>query len=205
MNTLKSGGHTYSLHSITGKVIGYPQKITKNFQSSSPMPNGNISLQSFIVMCDNFFLLDSKNVQHAFQLQGFDLICLEGHEMTVVSSSTEEETTYIAIHNKTTRQTYFHAGNLEKMHKANKGLFMGLPPFILFMSGWVYNALDYPYCCHFFHDPFLREYLSKSFLSALELSPLSFFLPLWILYGLWKKSGNKGARRFVKNFRPEAY
>ena len=127
MKKIRAGGKAYFLYSLTGNAVRADRE--KMLVSGSEAGQSNsakqkslapIIVQSTAAVYDRLFLLDGDGRKHALQLAGFDLLCEEGNEMTVVWMIREKESCgpFVAVKNLSTGQWFFSDGLLRQMFAA---------------------------------------------------------------------------------------
>ncbi|MDB5120861.1 MAG: hypothetical protein JWN56_2079 [Sphingobacteriales bacterium] len=127
MKTITAGGKVYDLYCAKGHV----EETGKNMETRVSGGGGGgatfggygatapVSIQSHTVVHDQLFLTDKAGNEHSFQLQGFNVACRVGNELSVLWAVKRGNKTgdYIAVYNYTTGNVFYSKGTLEALFR----------------------------------------------------------------------------------------
>jgi hypothetical protein len=123
---ITAGRKKYALYSFTGRVTGMGKDfIMFTFvQTAKTKLPGNkewqppVRVESTTTAFNHVFLKAVTGEEHSLRLDEFNIACREGHEMTAVwiIREGEERGPHIAIHNRTTLQTFFAPKEVKKLY-----------------------------------------------------------------------------------------
>ena len=130
-------GQQFSFEATTGKVLNTSKNLETVVQSSVSGGGGRlsegsgrirpveVSVSSTTIVHDQLFLEDAQGREHAFQLQGFDVACREGHELSLVFALRAGATQgpYVAVINHSTRQKFYNEAVLHRLSKPSAALY----------------------------------------------------------------------------------
>ena len=171
MKTVTFNKKKFLFYAQEGIVAGPPRRWTDTEWGSTSIG----TKYTYLVIYDEFFLKTSHGEQKAFQLKGFNLACMEGHKLKVISGG--KALSYVAVHNESTGATYFSEHALEKM-------FRGKPwPYLL--RGFLIGA-----ACG---------------VVGIVIMPALAILGIGIGAKVWEKSGRKAAKSFMEGFKSWDY
>lgn len=129
MKTITAGGKQYELYWTYGRV----EESGKNMETKVSGGGGGgatfggyggtapVNIRSHTVVHDQIFLTDPKGNEHAFQLQGMNVACRSGNQLSVLWAveAGQKKGPYIAVYNHTTSQSFFEKMALNKMFRRN--------------------------------------------------------------------------------------
>lgn len=122
MRTIETCNKEYELYWVTGEVAESGKSMETKVHGSGGGSYGNgytapVNIRSTTTVHDQIFMIDREGKEHAFQLQDFHVACRSGNQLSVLWAVRKGKRTgpYIAVHNKTTSQTYFQDSELKKI------------------------------------------------------------------------------------------
>ncbi|MCW3114210.1 MAG: hypothetical protein JWR18_2606 [Segetibacter sp.] len=142
MKTINAMGKEYTIYSVTGKVASSNKNMETRVSGSGGGYNGSgysapVNIRSTTTVHDQIFLVDNSGKEHSFQLQNFDLACREGNELSVfwAIKKGKQRGEHIAVHNKTTENSFFDTGAIRRMFKPSWIIPIVLTIFLLYIPG----------------------------------------------------------------------
>lgn len=183
----------YTLHAITGRVVGAEKSSTTEIIGSGGGGGGyshgghgsshtnSVNIRSETTIHDNLFLIDTNGVEHAFKLSDIDVSCRNGNDVTILSMEKKGKgkTKDFAALNHNTRKSHYSYSHLMKPYQ---NWFTAV-----LCSIGVYVAIVW--LASLFVDP-----MGVIFFMALALIPAGLFYDY-----LYKKKPKKQADNFMRS------
>ena len=126
-STIVVNDKSYRLEAVTGTVLAVTKSMETRLQGSASGGGGrlhkgsgtmrevDLTVTSTTVVHDQFFLQDAAGQEHAFQLQGFNVVCREGNLLTVVAAFApgQQRGPYVMVCNNATQARFYNEQALQ--------------------------------------------------------------------------------------------